>query len=66
MILISVLYFTALFFSLIMYLVNKAKSKEEGDEADESANIAALFFILILSPFILGLIGYIVFYNFIN
>lgn len=63
---VYIFYFGALFFSLIMYLVNKAKSSEKGDEADEAANIAAFYFILILSPFILGLIGYIVFYNFIN
>lgn len=59
-------YFGSLFLSLLMYITNKAKSQEKGDSASESAQVGGFIFLLLLSPFILGLLGSIVFQNFIN
>lgn len=63
---VYIFYFGALFLSVLMYVTNKAKSKEEGDKDSESAQVAGFIFLVLLSPFILGLLGYLVFYNFIN
>ena len=63
---VYIFYFGSLFLSALMYTTNKAKSQEKGDSASESAQVAGFIFLMLLSPFILGLIGSIVFNNFIN